>query len=86
MDLGLLREVLSWLLRAEWDGASLIVALVVEGTDPAVVAAERGVSRAGLVERPGFALPLAVSPGRGGSAPLHSLFLRLLDASPNPAG
>jgi hypothetical protein len=51
VGLGLLREVLSRLLRAEWDGASLIVALVVEGTDPAVVAAERGVSRAGLVEQ-----------------------------------
>jgi hypothetical protein len=51
VDLGLLREVLSRLLHAEWDGASLIVALVVEGTDPAVVAAERGVSRPALVEQ-----------------------------------
>ena len=51
VDLGLLREVLSRLLHAEWDGASLIVALVVEGTDPAVVAAERGVSRPALVKQ-----------------------------------
>jgi hypothetical protein len=42
---------LSRLLRAECEGASLIIELVVEGTDPAVVAAEHGVSRPGLVEQ-----------------------------------
>ena len=44
------REALSRLLRREWEGAALIVQLVVEGTDPAVVAAERGVSHAVLVD------------------------------------
>ena len=51
LDLGLLREALSRLLCAEWEGASLIVALVVQGANPAVVAAERGVSRSALVEQ-----------------------------------
>jgi hypothetical protein len=46
-----LREALSRLLRAECESASLIVELVVDGTDPAVVAAERGVSRPALVEQ-----------------------------------
>ena len=49
--LQLLREALNRLLRAEWDGASLIVALVVERPDPAVLAADRGVSRQTLVEQ-----------------------------------
>ena len=49
VDLGLLREALGRLLRAEYESASLIVALLVEGTDPAVVAAERGVRRPVLV-------------------------------------
>jgi hypothetical protein len=51
LDLGLLREALCRLLRAEGQGASLIVELVVEAADPAVVAAERGVSRPALVEQ-----------------------------------
>jgi hypothetical protein len=51
LDLALLREALSRLLCAKWEGASLIVELVVEGTDPAVVAAARGVSRPALVEQ-----------------------------------
>jgi hypothetical protein len=34
----------------EWDDASLIVDLVVDGAEPAQVAAERGVSRPVLVE------------------------------------
>jgi hypothetical protein len=46
-----LREALSRLLPEEWEDASLIVQLVVEGIEPAVVAAERGVSRAVLVEQ-----------------------------------
>jgi hypothetical protein len=46
-----LREALSRLLREEWEDASLIVQLVVEGIELAVVAAERGVSRAVLVEQ-----------------------------------
>jgi hypothetical protein len=45
LDLTLLREALSRLLRAEWAGASLIVELVVNGTDPAQVATARSVSR-----------------------------------------
>ena len=51
LDLGLLREALSRLLRAELEAASLIVELIVNGTDPAQVAAERGVSRPALVEQ-----------------------------------
>jgi hypothetical protein len=51
LDLGLLREALSRQLRTEWESASLIVELAVEGADPAVVAAERGVSRPALVEQ-----------------------------------
>jgi hypothetical protein len=46
-----LREALSRLLREEWEDASLIVQLVVEGIEPAVVVAERGVRRAVLVEQ-----------------------------------
>lgn len=37
--------------RRGWDQGHLIVQLVVEGQDPAVVAAERGVSRLALVEQ-----------------------------------
>ena len=51
LDLALLREALIRLLRAECESVSLIVELVVEGADPAVVAAERGVSRPALVEQ-----------------------------------
>ena len=51
LDLGLLREALCRLLRAEWEDASLIVELIVNGTDPAQVAARRGVSRPALVEQ-----------------------------------
>jgi hypothetical protein len=51
LDVGLLREALCRLLRAECESASLIVELVVEGDDPAVVATERGVSRPVLVEQ-----------------------------------
>ena len=51
LDLDVLPEALSQLLRAEWESASLIVELVVEGADPAVLTAERGVSRPVLVEQ-----------------------------------
>jgi hypothetical protein len=50
LDLELLRMALSRLLREEGDGASLIVELIVNGTEPAQVARERGVSRPALVE------------------------------------
>ena len=50
LDLELLRTALSRLLREEGDGASLIVELIVNGTEPAQVARERGVSRPALVE------------------------------------
>ena len=40
----MLREALSRLLREEWEDASLIVQLIVEGIEPALVTAERGVS------------------------------------------
>jgi hypothetical protein len=51
VDLQLLREALSRLLRAEWAAASLIVELVLNGTDSVQVATERGVSRPALVEQ-----------------------------------
>jgi hypothetical protein len=51
LDVGLLREALIRLLRAECESASLIVALVVEADEPGAVAAERGVSRPALVEQ-----------------------------------
>jgi hypothetical protein len=51
LDLTLLHEALSRLLRDQWDVGSLILQLVVEGQEPAYVAAERGVSRAALVEQ-----------------------------------
>jgi hypothetical protein len=50
LNLELLREALSRLLRAEGESASLIVELVVNGREPAQVARERGVSRLALVE------------------------------------
>ena len=51
LDLTMLHEALSGLLRDQWDVGSLILQLVVEGQEPAHVAAERGVSRAALVEQ-----------------------------------
>jgi hypothetical protein len=50
LDLTVLREAVSGLLRDEWEHGYLIVQLVVEGLDPAEVARERGVSRPALVE------------------------------------
>jgi hypothetical protein len=44
LDLEVLREALSRPLGQEWEDASLIVQLIVEGSKPALVAAERGVS------------------------------------------
>jgi hypothetical protein len=41
LDLEVLRAVLSRLLHQEWEDASLIAALVVDGTEPALVAADR---------------------------------------------
>jgi hypothetical protein len=40
------------LLHPKWEDASLIIDLVVDGTEPAEVAAERGVSRLMLTEEP----------------------------------
>jgi hypothetical protein len=51
LDFEVLREALSRMLHQEWAGASLIVQLVVVGAEPALVAAERGVNRAVLVEQ-----------------------------------
>jgi hypothetical protein len=51
LDLTLLHEALSRLLRDQWEVGSLILRLVVEGQEPTHVAAERGVSRAALVEQ-----------------------------------
>jgi hypothetical protein len=51
LDLELLREGLAHLLRRKRDAASLIIELVVEGADPAHMAAERGVSRPVLVQQ-----------------------------------
>jgi hypothetical protein len=51
LDLTRLREALSRLLRDDLDAGSLIVALIVEGPEPAALAAERGVSRPDLVEQ-----------------------------------
>jgi hypothetical protein len=51
LDLTLLREVLSGLLREQCEAGSLIVQLLAESQEPATVAAERGVSRAALVEQ-----------------------------------
>jgi hypothetical protein len=50
LDLDLLRLALSRLLSSQWDDGYLVFQLVVEGQDPAVVAAERAVSRPALVE------------------------------------
>jgi hypothetical protein len=46
-----LREALSRLLRDQWVEGSLIYDLVVEGMEPAALAAERGVSRPALAEQ-----------------------------------
>src|ERR671936_2047690 len=51
LDLTLLREALSGLLSDQWEAGSLIVQLLGESQEPATVAAERGVSRAALVEQ-----------------------------------
>jgi hypothetical protein len=51
LDLTLLREALSGLLSDQWEAGSLIVQLLAESQEPATVAAERGVSRAALVEQ-----------------------------------
>jgi hypothetical protein len=51
LDLEVLHEALSRLLSQEREDASLIVQLVVEGTEPALVAADRGVSRTLQVEQ-----------------------------------
>jgi hypothetical protein len=51
LDLELLREALTRLLRHGPDQGHLIVQLVVSGAEPAVVAAERGISRPALVEQ-----------------------------------
>jgi hypothetical protein len=51
LDLTSLHEALTRLLRHDAHQGHLIVQLVVEGLEPATVAAARGVSRAALVER-----------------------------------
>jgi hypothetical protein len=50
LDVQVLREALSSLLREEWEEGYLIFQLVVEGVDPAHAATERGVSRPALIE------------------------------------
>jgi hypothetical protein len=50
IDLEVLREALSALLRDQWEDGSLIVQLVLDGLEPALVAVERGVSRRMLVD------------------------------------
>jgi hypothetical protein len=50
LDLEVLRAALSQMLRHEWEDGSIIYQLVVEGADPGLVAAERGVSRLMLTE------------------------------------
>jgi hypothetical protein len=51
LDVHTLREALSRMLCHEWEDGYLIYQLVVEGAEPAQIAAERGVSRATLVEQ-----------------------------------
>jgi hypothetical protein len=51
LDVDTLRKALSRMLREEWEDGYLIYQLVVEGAEPGQVAAERGVSRAVLVEQ-----------------------------------
>ena len=51
LDVHTLREALSRMLSHEWEDRYLIYQLVVEGMEPTQVAAERGVSRATLVEQ-----------------------------------
>jgi hypothetical protein len=60
-------------LRAECEAVSLSVALVVEGSDPAMVAAERGVSRPALVEQLRAAVGLAIRYERLLLPPLEEL-------------
>ena len=50
LDLAVLREALSDLLRQEWEAGYLVYQVVFEGAQPSTVAAERGVSCAVLVE------------------------------------
>jgi hypothetical protein len=51
LDVHTLRGALSRMLCQEWEDGYLIYQLVVESAEPAQVAAERGVSRATLVEQ-----------------------------------
>jgi hypothetical protein len=51
LHLEVLREALRRLLHRQWEDGYLIYQLVVEGAEPALVAAERGVSRPVLVEQ-----------------------------------
>ena len=51
LDVHTLREALSRMLCHEWEDGYLIYQLVVEGAEPAQVAAERGVSQPALVEQ-----------------------------------
>jgi hypothetical protein len=50
LDVDVLRTALSQMLTQQWDDGYVVFQLVVEGQDPAAVAAERGVSRPTLVE------------------------------------
>ena len=50
LDLAVLREALSQMLSQDDDAGYLVYHLVVEGAEPALVAAERGVSRLMLTE------------------------------------
>jgi hypothetical protein len=51
LDVQVLRKALSRMLYHEWEDGYLIYQLVVDGAEPGQVAAERGVSRATLVEQ-----------------------------------
>lgn len=51
LDLHMLREALSTLLRHDWEVGSVIYDLVVKGTEASVAAVERGVSLAVLTEQ-----------------------------------
>ena len=51
LDAEVLREALSRMLREQWDDGSLIYDLVLEGMEPAHVAAERGTSRPAPTEQ-----------------------------------
>src|SRR4051794_34713856 len=50
LDVGVLREALGRMLCHAWADGYLIYQVVVEGVEPDQVAAERGISRAALVE------------------------------------